>query len=303
MSNFEYVAENQSPNPDMINNPIPDTIVGAPNPGDNLTGQPNWINPMNISYCNPPGASYFPLDNITVNPEDLFNNNNVKSVIEIKSLRESTYDILNKKSSFSDEEYDDLEFKDEKMDELITDINKYVKNFDKLQEEIYDLDKELKKEIESINKNINKLDGVIEFLLKLDIKSGEEEDGDEDMKVMVESVKKVSKRISKTEKFNEIKKNYVAKRKELNKYIYLLTNLNKLNISNRCPICLDSTIDHYLDPCGHTMCRTCIEKNMQMNNRNNHINQPINIDSLRNNPTNCPVCRKIINEARKLYIL
>ena len=34
---------------------------------------------------------------------------------------------INKKSSFSDEEYDDLEFKDEKMDELITDINKYVK--------------------------------------------------------------------------------------------------------------------------------------------------------------------------------
>ena len=62
----------------------------------------------------------------------------------------------------------------------------------------------------------DKLDGIIEFLLKLehiddkeddnedDNEEDKEEDkeGNEDMKNMVENIKKVSKRISKTENFN-----------------------------------------------------------------------------------------------------
>ena len=281
MSNYDYgnyTIENMSPNPNIqginpniqgINPNISETI----NP-NNIVGLPTpiWEGQPNYSYCSPTGSSYCQL----VNPEDLFNNNKSKSAIEIKSIRDCILDILNKKSSFDDEEYNDVNFKDEKIDELIEDINKYLNKFNTLQEEIYKIEKELKEEITTIKMNIDKLNGIIEFLLKLgliDDKEDNKED-DEDMEIMVENIKKVSKRISKTEKFNEIKKKYVAKRKELNKYIYLLTNLNKLNISNRCPICLDKTIDHYLDPCGHTMCKTCIEKSMrvQMNNSSNNTN-------------------------------
>lgn len=302
MSNFEYISDNMSPNPDIVNqNNTIGNIVGAPNPGDHFGVQPSWTQ-YEVSYCNPQGASYFPIDNIIVNPEDLFKNND-KNIVQIKNLRENVYKILHKKSSFEDEEFNDDEIKDEKIDNLLNEIKLHLEQFDKIQEELSVLDEELKKEITSMNNKINKLEGVIDFILKLDFSDKEEEDDDLQIKQLIENIKKVSEKISKTEKFEEVKKKYASKRKELNKYIYLLTKLNSLNISNRCLICLDSTIDHYLDPCGHTMCKTCIEKNMRMNNRLNILNEQMNIETIRNYGTKCPVCRVTINEVRKLFLL
>ena len=306
MNNYEYVQENiqgqnifdgdsnTSPDIDQLNQII----------NENMTNQ-TQINPMNISYCSSHGSAYFPIEsNVIPNSEDLFNNSNkIKSIIEIKVLRDCIYDILNKTTSFEDEEYNDVDFKDEKIEGIIKDINNYIKQFEKIQEEIYEIDKELKKEIESINKNINKLDNIIQFLLNLDIKGSDNNEEDKDMKNMVESIKIVSKKISKTENFNELKKKYVAKRKELNKYIHLLKNINKLNISNRCPICMDSILDNYLDPCGHTMCKSCIERSIKRHN--NHLTDNIQLDiySIRDHHTPCPICRKLITNIRPLFIL
>ena len=104
MSNFEYVAENMSPNPNIGQNiqEINQTINQTISENNMGTAPSTWSYgpPPNISYCNPQGASYFPVDNIVVNPEDLFKGNKAKTAIEIKSIRDCIFDILNKKIIF-----------------------------------------------------------------------------------------------------------------------------------------------------------------------------------------------------------
>ena len=268
------------------------------NPTDNST---NWlpystydsssIGGMMVSSCS---------QNIVNGPEDIFieDKEGQSFIIEITSLKECVSDILHKKSEFEDSEYDDCDYKDEEIDNFVKDIKGYTEKFEVLQKEIYEIDKQLKDEIKSINENIDRLNTIVEFLSKMKL-----DDDIKDNKMiqdMVENIKKVSSSISKTDKFNKIKKEYVKKRKELNKYIYLLREVNTMNVTCSCPICFSSQVDTFLDPCGHTLCKQCIINSASMGNNDPDIQD---INSIRNMNTQCPICRKNVQMTRPLFFL
>ena len=228
-------------------------------------------------------------------PNNLFPNNKDPQIIhDIIQLKDCVFKILHNESDYDDEEYNDCNYENKEIDGIIENIEKFSDEFGKIQKEIYEVDKELTQEINNIKSNIEKLDTMIEFINKLNI--------DPENKLMediVVNIKKLSNTVSKTENFEKLKKKYVEKRKQLNKYLYLFRKINKWNFSNMCPICLSNSIDHYLDPCGHTLCKECIEQNAKMNNQNQ--NQE-NIDSFTNN-TQCPICRVFIQKSKPLFIL
>ena len=68
-----------------------------------------------------------------------------------------------------------------------------------------------------------------------------------------------------------------------------------MNVTNMCVVCMDEPVSHFLDPCGHTFCKTCLQKSLEVesfvNENENYINK------------NCPVCRKYVNKVRPLYFL
>ena len=142
------------------------------------------------------------------------------------------------------------EYKNEEIDEIITKIESFEPKFMKLQEELDKLSEEYNKEKNNTEKNIKKLDSSILFM-----KSVEEEykNNDENIKDIIEK-------------------------------------LNKWNTSSICPICITNRIDSYCNPCGHTACGDCLNRNNMINNTSYNSNK-------------CPICREYINEIRKLFFI
>ena len=68
-----------------------------------------------------------------------------------------------------------------------------------------------------------------------------------------------SKSILSNEKLSTVKKEYEEKFKEIQKYIYLIRKINNFNTTNMCPVCFSNQVDHFIAPCGHTYCKTCLE--------------------------------------------
>ena len=95
-------------------------------------------------------------------------------------------------------------------------------------------------------------------------------------------------KIEKNSKFEEAKKSYAEKRKELNKYFDIIKSLNNLNVSNTCPLCLTNKIEMYIEPCGHCCCRNCKDRLLKYEG------------SCRD--ANCFICRKRINNFNSIYL-
>tara|TARA_Y100000996_G_C22524567_1_gene643885 strand:- start:10 stop:960 length:951 start_codon:yes stop_codon:yes gene_type:complete len=230
--------------------------------------------------------------NIT-NSSQLFNTKENIFVSETKELKNKMLDILLQKSDYNDKQYDDGNYENKEIDDFCNKITEYNNDFKTIQTDLHKADDNLKKEIESMNNNIKQIDYFINFLDK--INSTLE---DKDKSELIKSINKLSKKLSETESFIKAKKDYVNQRKKLLKYVYLFKKINKWNIANICTVCYERPVDHYIVPCGHTFCKTCIEENYRLKNIND-----IQIYSQRND-FKCIVCREgPIQSAKPLYFL
>ena len=291
-SNIEYYINTNPPNT-TDNIPVDTSIMqntylnfGQVNPGilnntSNLCPEPFYPD-NNINYSG--------IESV----DDLFNNNSeLFKSSEIKEIKEKVLEIFLKKSDFDEPEYDDLDYKNEEIDDFSMKIDEYNKDFKIVQQEIETCEEKLKKEIKIMNENLKKLDHFINFVEKLDTNIDKE-----DKEGLISQINKISKKLSNTDNFIKAKKDYIESRKKLLKYIYLFKKINKWNIANMCGICLEKPVDHFIDPCGHTFCEGCIKGQFKVDS----IDQ-IKIYAERNN-LKCPICRICpVNTARPLYFL
>ena len=91
------------------------------------------------------------------------------------------------------------------------------------------------------------------------------------------------------------KKKYETERKNILKYIYFLKKVNKMNVTNMCVVCMEEQVTHFINPCGHPFCKTCLEKHLDVEDIDN-------IDTIHNDKK-CPVCRKYVLNINPLYFL
>ena len=178
------------------------------------------------------------------------------------------------------------EYKNWAIDEMIKKIESFVPKFNILQDELDELYKEYDKQINTTQKNIKKINDAIQYMKKIE----EEYNIDESIKEIVEKINNYSKKLYENDKLSEVKKKYIEKRKELNSYLYFIQKINKWNTSAICPICITNKIDSYCNPCGHTACKKCFERNSTTGDNINQSNK-------------CPICREYIMEIRKLYFI
>ena len=228
-------------------------------------------------------------------PSDIFNNQllNIRNPISINNnlteepikIIEHLSDILHNKEIIK---INDPEFKDEEIDNIISKLKEYHNNFIELQKDLDEAQKEYADYMKNTNANINKINSSIQFIRTC----SSEYENDEKIKIIIDSMLDYIKTIKDNDKLEKYKKIYINKRKKLNKYLYLINNINNWNNSAICPVCITEKIDSYCNPCGHTFCKNCLDKSSNVINNTNNTNN-----------NKCPICREYVMDIRKLYLI
>lgn len=250
----------------------------------NLTSE-TTTTPMPMPFTSLNTSFYCPADNIS----QIYGNIEPLYVSEIKDMRNTIINILNERPDFNDEEYDLEKYENKEIDDLYEKIINVNEDFKKLQDNLYNAEKNLKKELDILNSNEIKLQNFISFLENISSIDFDE------IKGLIEEINKLSIKLSNSESFLKAKKEYATERKNIQKYIYLLRKVNKMNVTNMCVVCMEKQVSHFINPCGHTFCSKCLETHFE-------INDITNIEDISNNKT-CPVCRVHFNNIKPLYFL
>ena len=275
--NIEYTVEMDVPSINHILN----MYNYSATPTYNNTSNPNPLPiPSNYGHC-------CPADNIS----QMYENIEPLYVSEIKDMRNNVLDILNNRSHFNVEVEGDEggTYENKEIDDLYEKIKNINEEFKVLQDRLYEAEDELKTEINKLNSNIKKLDNFIEFLKSLSTIEYEF------VKVIIKNINDLSSKLSNVESFKTAKKKYETERKNILKYIYFLKKVNKMNVTNMCVVCMEEQVTHFINPCGHTFCKACLEKHLDVEDIDN-------IDTIHNDKK-CPMCRKYVLNVNPLYFL
>ena len=220
-------------------------------------------------------------------------NEHVSSDRKVTEMKESLIQIVNDKHHEISMEKESENHQE--MVDLVKNYKKHMSCFSKIQDELVVIDIEFQKEIHEVEKRIKQMDAMISFM-----KQNEQIDADSPEKLVqtiIDNMNTLSSKIIENDTIKEIKQKYSEKKKELQPYLHLIGEINQWNHSNICPLCLTNPVDHYINPCGHTYCKECLEIQLKEDTIP-EINQSYN----RNNHT-CSFCRKTIQSINKLYFL
>jgi len=84
---------------------------------------------------------------------------------------------------------------------------------------------------------------------------------------------------------------YVDTREELTQMLAVSRMVQSFQTVPTCPLCLSQPLDSFMEPCGHTGCKTCLIRSIQGENNHNEMN------------LNCVYCRKEIHSIKPLFLL
>ena len=220
-------------------------------------------------------------------------NQHVSKGNKVIEMKESLIQIVNGKHHEISMEKESENHQE--MIDLVKTYKKHMSLFSKIQDELVVIDIEFQKEIHEVEKRIKQMDTMISFM-----KQNEQIEADSPEKLVqtiIENMNTLSSKIVENDTIKKIKQKYSEKKKELQPYLRLIGEINLWNHSNICPLCLTNPVDHYINPCGHTYCKECLETQLKEDTI-----QEINKSYNRNNHT-CSFCRKTIQSINKLYFL
>lgn len=246
---------------------------------------------MNYSELQPYDVSY--IGNCSVNQDNQLSSMNISEINPhtqpIVEIKEAILDIINKNETIviEDTDYENTEAKS-----ILTQIQSLTPSFQKLQDELSEIDKQYKDEIKEIRKKVSTIDTMIAFIKQISYSNIDSKD----LESMVNQMKTISEGIIKNETITKLRDSYIAKRKELHPHLSLMKQLNQWNVSNMCPICFKTQVTHFLNPCGHTGCKECLEKSRREVNTSNNLPQS-------DLSFECAFCRKQISSMKPLFFL
>ena len=169
---------------------------------------------------------------------------------------------------------EDLSFS--KIDELSDALIDFMKDFNQYKKSMDEAEKLMKLAIDSNQKDILIIDTFIEFLNKISNQT------DKDIEPIQTQIKSVCEDIKNNSKIKEAKDTYIKEKMKFHKHLNIIKLINQMNVGSTCSICLQDNVDSYFNPCGHTACSKCMDKNTE-------YDRP------------CPLCRKQVRSIHKLF--
>ena len=156
-------------------------------------------------------------------------------------------------------------------------IINFMERFRKQQTIMDKAESDMKTVLKENQKDIEILSTFVNFLSVINNKCNK---GTGDLQV---EVLKISNEIKEGSKMKDTREQYLLEKNKFRRYLSMIQLLNQMNVGSTCSVCLQDNVNSYFNPCGHTACANCCEKNSAMNDNN------------------CPLCRTYIQHVHKLY--
>ena len=156
-------------------------------------------------------------------------------------------------------------------------IIKFMERFREQHKLMNNAEGDMKRIIRENQKDIEILSTFVNFLSKINEKCNQ------DTSEIQTNILKISNELKDANQMKEARDHYILEKKKFRKYLNIIQLLNQMNVGSTCSICLQDNVNSYFNPCGHTACSKCCEKNGSMNDNN------------------CPLCRTCIQSVHKLY--
>ena len=221
---------------------------------------------MDLNYMGAPLINTY--DNTPLNMDVV-----IESESDINDLIEIKYKLLN---IIGDEEINLEEEELNKIDGFKNDYKKMIEEYKNIQKEFIKSEKIFKEELTKNKENINNIDLFINFIKQLKI-------NDKDREILNKKLIEISKEYEKNnESLKSSKKEYEKNKNKFKYYFEIIKIINNFNMGFTCSICVENNVDHFFNPCGHTVCKECVK----------------NIDN-----NSCFLCRTNIISIKKLYYL
>jgi len=171
-----------------------------------------------------------------------------------------------------------LEAEDETyLNDTSNNIIDFMERFKEQQKSMDNAEDAMKRLLMENKKDIEILSTFVSFLSKINDKCNK------DTSNLQAELLKISSEMKEASKMKEARDKYILEKKTFRKYLNIIRLLNQMNVGSTCSICLQDNVNSYFNPCGHTACANCCEKNSAMNDNN------------------CPLCRTYIQHVHKLY--
>ena len=234
--------------------------------------------PFNATSCD--GGGYMnetSLDSLCTSDNEHISND----LSDIMIINQSLLDIMNGKHHTITPITDDV---DDDIKTLLQTIKEKTGHIKIIQDELSDIDERFQKAVRDIESKMKVVDNMIHF-----IKNNPVEIADEPLLTsIIHNMKDLSKHIEENQTMVDIKKEYAEKKQQLQPYLSLISSINQLNHSHICALCLTNPVSHFMNPCGHTYCKECLDKTE--NPSDNKIKE-------------CSFCRGRIHSTHNLYFL
>ena len=171
-----------------------------------------------------------------------------------------------------------LEAEDETyLNDTSNNIIDFMERFKEQQKSMDNAEDAMKRLLMENKKDMEILSTFVSFLSKINDKCNK------DTSNLQAELLKISSEMKEASKMKEARDKYILEKKTFRKYLNIIRLLNQMNVGSTCSICLQDNVNSYFNPCGHTACSKCCEKNGSMNDNN------------------CPLCRTYIQSVHKLY--
>jgi len=163
------------------------------------------------------------------------------------------------------------------LDDTSKQFIQFMERFKQQQKLMDNAESDMERIIKENKKDIEILSTFVSFLSKINNKCNQ------DTGALQIDILKISNEMKDANQMKEVRDKYILEKKRFHKYVNIIRLLNQMNVGSTCSICLQDNVNSYFNPCGHTACSACCEKNGSMNGNN------------------CPLCRTYIQSVHKLY--
>lgn len=176
--------------------------------------------------------------------------------------------------------------------ELDSDVKNFIENSSSIinkykeeQKKLIDYEKIYTKECNNTDKSIKSLESYSNIAKKLENEYVNSSDSKQNINTILDNINEIVDKMRDNSKLTEAKNNFMNSRKKMLSYIEFVKFINKDNLGSTCSLCFSNQVNHFINPCGHTLCGSCKDN--------------LNVKSY----DNCVFCRKQIISINSLYYI